>query len=344
MFDLLTRIFLVGSLIVYVPNRLDGDENFALAAMMILSACAFQTERLRKPDYRALIAPFVFAASMVFFSKCVASMSSVLNVFVALCAVKAIAERTDMNQKTLSNALLVFFGITYAVMIAQYAGLDFMVSVFDGEKVGMSFRPWILGCQAALAVPFLARRHAALAVVALPALYFSHSTACIIAGLLGWALVVRWEWALLGSFIGAPVILINFLVRDNFDMNRIIVWKRAMGFCEHILFGMGLGSWAHSGFARKHGTDWMHWRWAHNEFYQQLFEQGMIGLTLAVMALAVILWMAKTRATRAAVIVLAVLSMAHPVLHWGKLTFFAVLIVGLALAEHANERGEICRL
>ena len=340
MFNLLIRIFLVGGLIFIWPERVDSNELMALSCMMILVLVSYSSEPFRPIGIMALFVPFLFSVLTLFFSKSVVCMSSVLNVFVALTAIKAIGERYDMNNRTVGIWLAFLFLINAAFLYLQSLGLD-KVYAPNFSQFGISGTmelPWALGCAAVLALPFIMEINPFIGLLMMPFLWLSQSSACILAGLVAlFVYFIKNKKYLMVTLAASPLILIVYVLKDGFDSNRLHVWKTALAYFKHPIIGSGLGSWAHVPFRHEttagDPTTFMWWRWAHNEFYQQAFEQGIIGLLMLIFVCFVIFKFAKTQCTRAALTGLYILCVFHPVLHWGKLSFFAILIVGIALAE-----------
>lgn len=349
MFNILVRLFLFLSLTVVVQDRVNGDENVALTGLMILSAASFFIKPKRRVEIKYLIAPFFFALITLFLSKYVVVMASALKVFAALCAIKAIGENFDMNLKTVGLWMIGFILISLSFVGWQYTGQEpFFFPAFQ-EVAGMSFRPWILGCSVVLAIPFLVAIHPALFFLAFPLLWVSHSTVCMITGILAAGIVLiqrRKQISNLWFFLAIPA-LILFSQTDKFDHNRIEVWVNSFKHLENIWIGRGLGAWAHSAFihqATKPDGEILVWLWAHNEFYQYLFEQGIFGLSLLLVSVFFIFKSATSSVTRSALLSLVMLSMVHPVFHWGKVSVFAILIISIAIAEGSERSSENERL
>jgi len=336
-FNLLSGVLLFASLIVFVPARIDGDELFTLGALMVLTVSASFLESKRKVNMAWPAAIFAYALVMVPLSGCVAGWGSVLSLFAATLAVKALAEKSAITIQPVVTALMAFMVLTYVWIGLQAFGIERWYSpAFDGEMAGVSFRPWILGCTAALAIPVVMVKSWKLGLYFLPLLFVSKSSVCIAAGLTAAAMMIgRRHPTLLNGFIVLAVpAALGHLYFDGIESHRLQVWMNSLKHWDAPFLGEGLGSWAHQGFRHMNGADPYHWRWAHNEFYQHLFEQGFLGFLILLGAL---LWLwRQADVMRPALVSLFILCLFHPVLHWGKLSFFVVLIIAYAIAEGAH--------
>ena len=321
---------------------MDGDENVTLTLMVILSAVSFLSEPVRKVDMRIFVALIVLAAVTVFHSVYVVCLSSVRNAFIGICAMRAIAEHYDMNMRKTGLILLAGFVLNYVFIGLQMLGKDLIYWPAFMEVAGVSGRPWILGCAVAISAPFVVAMNSLFFAAVIPLLWFSKSSVCFAVGSMACLYVMSKR----SFWIGAAASCIAFpiyLMGENFDHNRIEVWTRGYAHFQDKFLGRGLGTWAHSAFIHQGGPgqEWVPWVWAHNEFYQQFFEQGAVGLILMVAAAAFVLLCSKGKAAKASMCAIIALSMVHPILHFGKLTLLAVFVMAICLAQGKNNVSRI---
>lgn len=323
---------------------MDADEYFTFYALMGLVAWGtlLPSARLTSPGWMVAIFALAFFTTFPHFFQPI--RQSLTNLFVALLGVKAIADHFDMNTRALGRWLFFFCVASLAWCGVQAAGLDRWYFPGYEEIAGFSWRPWILGCQVALATPFMLQATPVSAVVIIPLLWLSHSTTCMLAGAVGAVLFYarsRDQLLSLGS-LALVLVAAYFIFFDHhddaplgIDPHRIQVWRNSWKFFRHPWLGAGLGSWAHEGFIHLNGSqpdETFHWRWAHNEYYQQLFEQGRLGLVMATGWLAS-LFLRTTPVLRGALASLAILAFFHPVLHYGKITLLICVILGCAVSQ-----------
>jgi hypothetical protein len=258
-----------------------------------------------------------------------------VNSFVGVLAIKVIAERFDYNFRTLGVSGLFFIAITYLVMLLQHLGLDQVFKPMYPEAMGVSFMPWVAGVSCVLLLPFIYALSPWLVLTMIPLLYLSQSMVCVgVATIVFLVCLFRDSkpMALASGLLLIPLALwYAGYVDGGIDPNRFAVWKNALPHFKNWWFGYGLGSWAHSAFMHYNGQTPEYWRWAHNEFYQHLYEQGWVGLTLLSIWVVNLFYKGrKNLITLASLTGLLLISMVHPVMHLGKFLFLNCVILGIA--------------
>jgi O-antigen ligase len=337
-FDLLASILLLASFFFIAPRRYDGDQIFSLVACMVLVALSAFYPAKRQVDLRLPAAFFIFACAVGLWQFAWFKVYALVILFIGFAALKVFAERTDLNLKRFGWMM---FGVCVLMILhvqIQKAGLDgFYVTVFV-ESAGVFIKPWALGCFAALCVPFLFAVHPALPAVAFPLLYWSHSTLCVAAGLAGWAYLAapKFRWIL---FALLPVAVGAYIFKEgHVDNHRLEIWKNTWKYVQEAPWlGHGWGGWRHAGFVRQINDVWVGQPWAHNEFYQTLFDLGRVGLAM-LLAWVAMLWLGVRKELRAAILILCLLAFFHPLMRWGRLVLFPMMILGFSVAD-ATRRG-----
>lgn len=344
MFSWLLLPLLAGSLFVLTPSRADGDELLTMGSLALIAALGLITPKRRTvwSFGPTLILIWAIITTAVRFRYPV--YASTLNLFVGVFALKSLSERISLTKASFRGIgiCLTLWAVASIVMcILQHMKIDYWYApLFGGELAGFSFRPWILGCTAAMAVPFLLTVHPACALLAVPLLYFSHSSACVLAALVSVWIMLRPTYRAPFSILALILMSIYFFKLDGgVDPHRLAVWKNSWKYFTSPILGFGLGSWAHDGYIHQNGTDLYHWRWAHNELYQYFYEQGAIGVSLVLLWLTALYIRVRQHPLMLALLTsLLTLSMFHPILHWGKLSFLATVIFAMAMAT--NTKGE----
>lgn len=349
-FEYATAAFLLGSLLVFVPSSFIGEEIFTVAGFAALAALAHLTPKKREVGLGLPTAGALLGLIGLAFCFTASPRTVVFNVFMALFALRAIAERHSLDLCLLGRTLILFVYLTYAMLTLQWLNLDtFYMPNFGFEWAGFSFRPWALGCTATLAIPFIWHVSPRQTLLLLPLILMSRSTACyaVAAFVFGYLCDLRFKClgkGLLRTLLVASVPL--YLLLDvHWDKalrwDRVQVWVNAAKFLTP--FGHGLGSWVNAGFVHANGEAMEHWRFAHNDYYQHLYDQGIPGLLLLGLWFFSLILRTKSPILRVAVVVLVALCAFHPMLRWAKLTFFGVVILALAEASIAstNKQEEV---
>ncbi len=336
MFSTLTRWGVVGSLVFFKPNRLDGDEVFTFYFCLVLIFLSLFVRKVREADVKL---PGLFVLSLGI-SLCInfswPSRMVTLNSLIGLLAIKAVLERYDFDVYKTARALFVFCAFNCAFLLLQKVNMDPIFMKVYEEKAGMMWMPWMLGASAVMCIPFLTQVSKKYALIALPMLLESRSKSCMVAAVIAFYLSsggrLNFKW------IGFSIIAILsyvYFADFNFDLTRAHVWGKALAYMKNPWIGNGPGSWAQSGFLKYNGATPEHWRWAHNEWVQVLYEQG--GLGVVALSGLVLGLLRRDRLRLAMLGTLVMMSFFHPVFRFGK--FLGLIVLIFAWIMHRSERG-----
>ncbi len=343
MIQILVSLILIGSWLFFLPGRFDGDQIFVLSSLMAVCAASQFIRPVRSVDTKWLAFCVLLAILTMFLNAAWFKVYMLTNLTLGAMAVKLIAERIEDDtflSVILLNALLIAFLMLITPNI--YATMYQDAGAFMGK-------PWALGSFAAISLPLVIRMNPAFGVAAAPLLFASRSSVCVLAGGVA-VLWLLWEkrpsWAILSGLVGGLGAVFMIVREGGLESHRFEVWKNSLKYAiEHPIWGHGFGSWAHFGFAHSNGSELQHWPWAHNEFYQQFFEQGIVGFVI----LLAFLWSIRkcSRNTQAALLAMSILAFFHPVLHWAKLIPLCIVVFALAVKEsseasHGDNRARYC--
>lgn len=331
----LVLVMLFGAFTFILPGRFDWDQIFLMIGCMVISFIGSCFPKKREVRNFYLYSACLWMVATLCMNFHYLNLYAAINVFLGVMALKTISERVDLDIdiKKLGMFLVIFSVITGIFLAVQKAGLDPIYQPAY-EDIGGSFgKPWALGAFAAISVPFIIAYNPVFLVVLIPLFMFCHSSICVVAAILAFTWIYRHNRMVL-VFLTLSIPSAYFLFhKDAIDIHRIEVWTNTWKYTkEAIVQGHGIGSWLHSGFAHQTNDRLFHWPWAHNEWYQHLYEQGIIGLGL------ISLWFIESfRRVRpelqAAIISISILSFFHPIIHWAKLTCLVIVVMALVSAE-----------
>lgn len=331
---LLCGLFL--SLCFWIPTRIDGDELFSFYALMLVAVGSFFYRPKRSVKIPMLAAIFAFAMVSAFLNFTWPVRAVLINFFVALVALKVIADRTELTPKKIGSLLLAVCLVNYVFIGLQIIGKDQIFGA--GEVAGVFIIPWAMGSFAVLAMPFLFSINPVLSLIYLtPLLIMSKSWTCLLLGAACFGALSfqkikpRIAIIITISLVLLAAVYIHFF-GHHLDRGRFTVWTDALAWMKNSYYGSGLGSWAHEGFIRKNGEDYYHWRTAHCEPYQFYFELGIIGLS-ALGFWFVNLIRKQSYFYKVVLMNCLLLSMVHAIFHQGRLAFFLVIIFAIASKE-----------
>ena len=331
MFDLLLLTGVVGSFLVNLPGRMDGDELFVryfLALILILSFFIAPKREIKSVPLGVFL---LIALASVFASYRVPVIGVFKEVLLGLLAVKVIAERTTIRSYELGLPLTVFWLFFNVLLLAQGFG-----SVLKGwELAGTFVMPWMMGSAACLSIPFVKKWKKEWCLMLLPAVLLSHSTACFAIALLMYVYPIKFTQrklyvtlASLGALLVAYVLIFDF----SFELTRFQVMFNSFPHCHNWITGNGIGSWLHMAFYRMNGITPTHWTTAHNLYYQVFFEMGILGL-LALLAVLLALWVKSYGSCRTALLGVLMLNLVHPVAHFPRFSVFLVILTAMILKD-----------
>lgn len=324
MFDLLLLSGVVGSFLVNLPGRMDGDELFVRYFLALVLILSFFLSPKREVKSKTLGVFLLVALTSVAFSFRTPIIGVFKELLLGLLAVKFIAGRESLTPSKVGIALVCFWTVVNVLLVCQKMGL-----IYQNEQLAGPFlMPWIMGSMAALSVPFVKSFNVRWLVVLLPAVLLSHSTACAATAV---ALLVYPKISFKVVSASVIALLAYILFFDNsLDSARFEVWTRSFAHIHNFWIGNGIGAWAHEGFAKANGADMYHWTTAHNLYYQTFFEMGFLGLG-ALGAVLWSLWVKSYGPCRSALLGLLMLSLVHPIVHFPRFSVFLVILAAMIL-------------
>lgn len=297
MFDISFFVFLFGCMVFFLPGQLSygPQEAFFQYGTMALFALSLFVPAKRKVSNLGLALIFAYAIlHTVLFSYTETSRYALLNVFFGVVLLKITAERISFNMKLFGGLLLGFCAWNLALIALQQANIDPIYSSVHPENmtqvdvVGFLGSRFCLGILGALALPFVYSYKKWCALCLLPLLYYSKSSSCVIAFFVSFMVVV-WFWhksifwpLLIASLIAACFYVFRIDMPSGEFGKRLSVWTAGINILKNKMwFGYGLGVWKELHFVGIQGNGQPEeWAWAHNEYMQLWFEQGVIGMGL----------------------------------------------------------------
>lgn len=343
MFNLIL-VALFGSFVFIAPVRYDWDQIYCFIGMMGIVVLSWFFEKRRTVSLRTLGLCFLWALFTLITAFRGALIYVLFNVFIGVMALKAIAEtcKFSMAEMRRLGTFLFWFSVASSVyLFFQKIGMDplYLAAYRD---IGATFgKPWVMGCFAAMAAPFIWDRKPIYTLALIPMLLQSHSSVCVLAAVasIGYLILNENKWLFVPITLGALVVAAVIIRGEGgIESHRLHVWANIWPLVnEKLLLGHGLGSFKNDGFVHQVNDHYEVWVWLHNEFYQHIYEQGIMGLGLLI-AWITSLWIKADVLGQSALISICTLSLFHPMMHWGKLLFFAVFI--LAYAESMVWRQE----
>lgn len=338
-FNLLVVLGVWGSQFFLVPKVSSGDELWVFFWLTLVSISSFLYSAKRRIDVSFFSLVLFCCLLSVLLNiqnvKATIFLLAFFNVFFACFAIKTIAERITLSKKGIGKILIRLWIVNYFVLVLCKLGI-----IFKGyELSGFYTMPWIMGCAACLSIPFIAGvKRWYLAILVIPVL-LSKSTACVAIFSLMVALYCRVKFRFILIAILFALSYCYFF-DSGIDTARFHVMRGSLKFFHSPIFGEGIGSWAHQGFARMNGKDLYYWRWAHNELFQVFSEMGVIGL---ISALAVIFNLFKRASLEMKYALFGVVSLScvHPIFHLPRLIPFVLLIVSFILSGDSVEDKSI---
>ena len=335
MFGKLLLACLVLTFSLTFPHYGDGGEKvcFSLLSFLILFSTLYSPKRHIK-----FYLPFAFVALLTWQGAQTTEIYvrfSYVNLLLAVVALYQVSNRINMSVERFGAFLFFLVSVNTLLLLGQELKLtDYLVTSVYPSPHGFLLFPWASGVFAVLSIPFLWAYKKRSVLVLLPMIFFSHSMICMAAACVA-MMFLLWESkylrpAILGVLVFAGV-FIKFSDR-HIDEHRFKIWSKALAYSKDLKLGNGLGTWAHKGFRRDIGNDlktW--WRWAHNEFYQVLFETGIAGLVV-MLGYFWHLFSVQDRRLKCFIGLVGLMAFFHPIFHAGKLAIF--LIIALAIVEH----------
>lgn len=297
-FDTYLKFFLIGCTTFYIPGLhfyAPQEMFFQYGVMGFLAVCLFVPRtRPFTNFYLALILAYVIL-NTVLFHFTPNSRLKLLNFFLGVALIKELAERVDLDFKAIGNLLALFCALNVIWLALQIHNIDPIFkssmpqNMPEPDQVGFMGLKANLGCLAAMAFPFIFAANPFNAIICIPLLWFGKSSTAVVA-LIASLLFLLWHknkkifWAVFIAAVAAGVFYILKIDMPSGQFpKRFNIWFAGINYIagSKPWFGMGLGSWAVTGFTtlQENGQP-QTWTWAHNEFIQWIFEAGIIGLVL----------------------------------------------------------------
>lgn len=357
-FNFFLSVYLIVSMSFYVPGQMAyiPQENFFQYFSIVFMALSFYVPAKRSIS-NVWIGLFLLYAVLntVFLSFTPASRITLLNVFLGCFSLKTIAERVDLDFKKYGYILLGFVALNIFQMSLQVLNVDPIFTNVHFDKmpqvdvVGFMGIRFCLGILAAFCLPFVFSISPWHCIALLPLLYFSKASTVIAAFFASFMFLMwfknRKAFLLMALLLGSAFIGYVFFYdapTGQFS-KRFEVWLAGMSvFKMKPWFGLGLGSWNDSNFVtmQENGVP-EKWAWAHNEFLQYLFEQGILGAFILFKYFKNLFSNIKFddsgRVVFSLILSLSIVSIFHFPFHIGRFAAFSVFILALAEA-YKSER------
>lgn len=344
LFDLLVLSGVFGSLCFFIPTRMDGDELFTFYWCALIVICSLFFKKRRELSFKLLGINVLMAWLTMFLNFTIPVRWQFINLLLGVLAVVTISQTTQITTRKLGFLLLAYCLVSDLFIVLQIFKLDKIFMVMSGEISGISINPWIMGCAAVIALPFVYRIHPLWCLAVVPNLYYSLSMSCVVSAAIVFcylavrSLKIDFKKVVLTVLILLIVYAVFFA--HHLNMDRFDMWIVSMKYMKNSVHGNGFGSWAHEAFIRTNGADVYHWRWAHNEFFQHYFEQGKLGLTFLLLWFGILLLWTRDLFVKASLMGISLVSCFHPTMHVGKLLGLAIVVISLAYVSIQNQLTE----
>jgi len=293
-FDVFLRFYLVASTVFYWPGMsfYMPQEAFIQYSAYIWLAISWVVPAKRKISNAFMAALLAYCVLHTFFvSFDVPGRLTLMNLFLGILTIKIIAERLDFGFKKIGKLFLCLVAFNIGLMALQFVNIDPIFSSMNYDKmpqvdiVGFMGIRFALGLLAAIVLPFIYALSPWYCLALVPLFICSKASTTIGAGAISFLYLAFFRhrkafWVLMPTVIGACAYYIIFkdLPTGEFDKRLKIWWAGIAVLKTHPYFGYGLGHWNVTKFVtiQENGQP-QQWAWAHNEFIQFLFEQGIAG-------------------------------------------------------------------
>ena len=358
-FDIALKLFLIGSMIFFIPNQ-----QFYVPQMLFIqySAILFFALSLFIPKKREIsnkTIAFVLIYAVfhtILYSFTPESKMTMINLFFGMVILKTVGERVDLEPRKLGNFFLWFVFANIVWLILQTLDIDPIFTMIHQENqmkidhTGLLGSRFALGCIGALMLPFIYSVNPWMCVAVVPLLIEGKSSTAILGAVSAFMFLTYFKnkkmfWILLSVLsIGA----VAFMFRDGSEgmMKRLNVWSAGIQVLRgKPWFGFGLGNWEAIHFTgiQKNGQPEV-WSWAHNEFFQYTFEQGLVGAVLLYAYIKSIfkgfLFNRNSTVVYASLISLFTISFWHFPFHLGRLAGISLLILAYAEVYRSKDNKE----
>ena len=359
-FDVFLRFMLIGSAVFFLPNQMSyGPQMMVLhySAFAMIGLSLFVPPRRQVNNVFLALILFYGMVHTLLFGYHEYMRDALMNLFVGIVLIKVIAERVDLNRKKLGWVFIGFILANYVLLILQYFDKDpiFQMVFFENrpeiDMVGFMGIRYALASWGVLVTPFVYSVHPLACLLVLPLLYIGKSSTCVVGywlviSFIMWIKHRKLFWIFVPiTFVAGLWYILKFDMPKGQFMKRIKVWFGGIGIGRGTAwFGRGLGAWAATKFVtiQQNGLPEM-WVWAHNEFLQYWYEQGVLGC-LFVWAYFKNFFkhvnVTKHYLTVAGLIALSSIAMFHFPLHVARLAGISILIFAFMEASIARNEDE----
>jgi hypothetical protein len=218
-----------------------------------------------------------------------------LNMFLGFVFIKEVAERVDLNLKSIGNMLALFCALNVVWIAFQLHNIDPVFSSSNPQNmpqvdvVGWMGLKSNLGTLAALSFPFIFFSSPLSSIIVLPLLWYGRSSSAIASVMLTLFFILWFKnrkiffVSLVLAGIGGIFYVLGVDMPTGEFQKRFPVWFAGVSLVARTSpwFGTGLGNWALTSFTTIQGNgEPQKWVWAHNTFVQWFYELGLFGLLL----------------------------------------------------------------
>lgn len=296
-FNIFLNIYLIGGMVFYIPGQTQYIPQEMFIQYSAIVFCALSWFIPKKRDISnvyigaILLYAVIHTVTLAFDS---VSRYTLVNFFLGISTIKIIAERVSFDFKEKGKLLLGFIAFNIALMALQLINKDPIFSSMNPQNmpqvdiVGFMGIRFALGVLAAFSLPFIFSFNPVYCAALLPLLYYSKASTTILAALLSFSTLLWFKNKKLLLVLGALAAIPSFYYIFKIDMpsgefeKRLEVWFAGVQILKlKPWFGYGFGQWAAMNFAdiQKNGQPEI-WIWAHNDIFQYVFEQGVLGAAL----------------------------------------------------------------
>lgn len=349
-FNFFLKIFLVESMVFYVPNEMAYKPQETLVQF---SAIAFTIMGMASQCKRKIVNPYLCLFGLYLMLNMLlghynsSSVYIFTNIFLGLLLIKIIAEHVELDFKSLGTFFTLFCVFNIFQLTLQCLNIDpiytnvHLDKMQEVDKTGFLTSRFALGCVAALMVPFMYSAKPFYVLAAVPLIIFGRSSVAAAATVVSFLVMMYqsnkkqfWISLVLLIIAGAVYIFLWDAPSGQFD-KRFHVWKTGlMVFRGSPWFGLGLGSWFNLNFVtiQANGEPEV-WTWAHNDVFQLMFEAGIFSIIFLWIWLKDLWNTVKIKTQEHLAVVMAFFSMVlisifHSPFHLARLAGISLFIIG----------------
>ena len=354
LFDIYLRIFLLGTMVFYVPGALayvPQEKFFQFGAMGFLGiSLIVPARRIISNAFLGVLFLYILGITLLSHFT-VHSIGKLENIMFGVIVIKTIAERVNLDFKKIGNFFLVFMILNILMLSLQVLNIDpiftnvFLKNMTEVDQTGFLSARFALASVGALMLPFAYAASPLSLLAVVPLLWFGKSSSCILASALAVIILIskgnRKKMAILGTILGITVagyaILVDSRVGTAFG-TRFPVWLAGIsGLKLHPWVGMGLGEWLRTNFVTQGANGvYEQWTWAHNDFLQLTFEVGVAGLVILWIWLKDLIVKCKDKIAIASFVTLFIIAFFHFPFHIARLAGLGCFIIATLEARRAE--------